>query len=45
MFDSEHSFVLPVMKMYQQKTIDSAPATYISSFDLFNHTYQLYTHR
>lgn len=27
-----------------KKTIDSAPATYISSFDLFNHTYQLYTH-
>ncbi|KAJ4939983.1 hypothetical protein JOQ06_029415 [Pogonophryne albipinna] len=27
-----------------KKTIQSAPATYISNFNLFKHTYQLYTH-
>uniref|UniRef100_A0A674MZ10 nucleoside diphosphate phosphatase n=1 Tax=Takifugu rubripes TaxID=31033 RepID=A0A674MZ10_TAKRU len=27
-----------------KKTIETAPETYISSFDLFNHTYQVYTH-
>lgn len=29
----------------QQKTIQSAPSSYIAKFNLFNHTYQLYTHR
>ncbi|KAI3367756.1 hypothetical protein L3Q82_026594, partial [Scortum barcoo] len=27
-----------------KKTIQSAPASYIAKFNLFNHTYQLYTH-
>uniref|UniRef100_A0A8C5EJK5 nucleoside diphosphate phosphatase n=1 Tax=Gouania willdenowi TaxID=441366 RepID=A0A8C5EJK5_GOUWI len=27
-----------------KKTIQSAPHTYIANFNLFNHTYQLYTH-
>ncbi|KAM3595054.1 uncharacterized protein V6R79_017695 [Siganus canaliculatus] len=27
-----------------KKTIQTAPSSYISAFDLFNHTYQLYTH-
>lgn len=29
----------------QQKTIDAAPSSYIARFNLFNSTYQLYTHR
>ncbi|XP_068607888.1 ectonucleoside triphosphate diphosphohydrolase 5-like [Brachionichthys hirsutus] len=27
-----------------KKTVDTAPSTYISRFNLFNHTYQVYTH-
>ena len=34
-----------ITTLHSQKTIQSAPADYIVRFDMFNSTYELYTHR